>query len=599
MGTMSRDKQIKDAEELFGDRLKHVGFAGGLYFGQYLGDKLLPYPDIHGDSAVNTFVEDVRTFCKQNVDPVTIDRQEDIPQSVIDGLGKLGVLGACLPTEAGGKDLSQTHYCRILEVLGGHCASTALFVNAHHSIGPRAIVLFGTEEQKKKYLPDMAAGRSISAFALTEPQAGSDAGNVQTQAVPSPDGKGYILNGEKRYITNGALSKVLTVMARTPVEGSQDTKVTAFIVTPDMPGFSVTEARMPKCGVRGTATSRLAFKDMFVPKENILGKLGRGLKVALTVLDFGRVTFGGSCTGAAKFCVQKAIEHANSRVQFGQTLGNFELVKDKLAYMGACAFAMESCTYQTASLMDSGTDDYMIETAMLKVFATECLWRIVNDTFQIYGGAAYFNDLPFERMMRDARINMIGEGANDVLLAFVALVGMRDVGLELEGILKSLKNPIGNFGRISGFAARKLGSLLMSPEVHVRNSALDDEATRLGRMIGKFGGAVEGLLRRHQLEILDMQYTQARVANVAIELYVSACVLNRLDFMLSHPKSNSAEQHYGLASGKYYLKAAAARMQRNIADLWDNLDNETTEYANLMLRGTAAPQKSAAEHNGH
>ncbi len=595
MGTMSRDKQIKDAEELFGDRLKEVGFAGGLYFGQHLSDKLLPYPDIAADSSVNQFVADTQAFCRQHVDPVKIDREEDIPQNVISGLGELGVLGACLPTEAGGKDLSQTHYCRILEVLGGHCASTALFVNAHHSIGPRAIVLFGTEDQKVKYLPDMAAGRAISAFALTEPQAGSDAGNVQTQAVPSPDGKGYILNGEKRYITNGAISQVLTVMARTPVEGSKETKVTAFIVTPDMPGFSVTEARMPKCGVRGTATGRLAFKDMFVPKENILGKIGRGLKVALTVLDYGRVTFGGSCTGAAKFCVQKAIEHANTREQFGQTLGEFELVKDKLAYMGACAFAMESCTYQTAALMDSGADDYMVETAMLKVFATECLWKIVNDTFQIYGGAAYFNDLPFERMMRDARINMIGEGANDVLLAFVALVGMRDVGLELEGVLKSFKNPIGNFGRIGGFAARKLGSMLLSPDVPVRNSALEDEATRLGRLIGKFGAAVERLLRRHQLEILDMQYTQARIANVAIELYVSACVLNRLDFMLSDPNAGSHTNRYGMACGKYYLKAASARMRRHLSDLWDNLDEETTEFANLMLRR----DKTSVESNGH
>src|SRR6202035_3622281 len=199
-----------------------------------------------------------------------------------------------------------------------------------------------------------------------------------------------VLNGEKRWITNGGIAQALTVMARTPVPNSKETKITAFLVTPDMPGFEVVEKRMPKCGVRGTATSRLAFHDMFVPKENVLGQLGKGLKIALTVLDFGRTTFGASCTGAAKACIAAAVRHAQSRVQFGQTLGSFEMVKEKLAYMHAGIFAMESATYQTAALIDTGADDYMLETAMLKVFATETLWKIINDTFQIYGGKAYF-----------------------------------------------------------------------------------------------------------------------------------------------------------------------------------------------------------------
>ncbi len=351
--------------------------------------------------------------------------------------------------------------------MGGHCASTALFVNAHHSIGPRALVLFGTREQQAASLPKLASGEWISAFALTEPEAGSDAANVQTTATPTPDGSGYVLNGSKRWITNGGIAQVLTVMARTPVPGSRETKITAFIVTPDMPGFEVVEKRMPKCGVRGTATARLAFHDMFVPKENILGQLGKGLKVALTVLDFGRTTFGASCTGAAKFCVERAAAHALSRVQFRQPLASFELVKDKLAYMAAGAFAMESATYQTAALIDSGADDYMLETAMLKVFATDVLWRIINDTIQIFGGKAYFTDEPYERMMRDARINMIGEGANDVLRVFSALVGMRDVGLELKGVLEAAQHPLRNLSRLSHFAGRRIEAMFSSPSVHV------------------------------------------------------------------------------------------------------------------------------------
>src|SRR5581483_10017743 len=203
-----------------------------------------------------------------------------------------------------------------MEEIGSRCGSTSVFVNAHHSIGIRALVLFGTPEQQRRWLPPLASGRELAAFALTEPEAGSDAANVQTQAIPSEDGSHYTLNGEKRYITNACIAQVLTVMARTPVAGKKDGAITAFLVTPDMPGFTITEARMPKMGIRGTVTTRLAFKDMKVPKENILGPPGKGLKVALTVLDFGRTTFGACCTGAAKTCLRLAIEHANTRKQF-------------------------------------------------------------------------------------------------------------------------------------------------------------------------------------------------------------------------------------------------------------------------------------------
>src|SRR5207249_1775243 len=263
--------------------------------------------------------------------------------------------------------------------------------------------------------------------ALTEEQAGSDAANVQTTATPSPDGKTWMLNGTKRYITNGGIAQVLTVMARTPVPGTSETKVTAFLVTPDLPGFEVVEGRMPKCGIRGTATARLAFHNMPVPAANILGPIGKGLRVALTVLDFGRTTFGASCTGAAKTCLKAAVAHAKTRKQFKQTLSEFELVKKKIAYMAANAFAMEATTAECASFIDRGFEDYMLETAMLKVWSTDALWQIVNDTIQIYGGQAYFTNEPYERMMRDARINAIGEGANDGLGAFIAMVGIKPV----------------------------------------------------------------------------------------------------------------------------------------------------------------------------
>ena len=338
--------------------------------------------------------------------------------------------------------LTQMANCKVLEEIGRRCASTSVFVNAHHSIGIRALLFFGTHEQKQKWLPKLVTGEQLGAFALTEKEAGSDAANVQMTATPSEDGSHFILNGEKRYITNAAIAQVLTVMARTPVPGKEGkTAITAFLVTPDMPGFEILEARMPKMGIRGTATGRFAMRNVKVPKENILGPPGKGLKVALTVLDFGRTTFGACCTGAAKTCLELAINHSNTRKQFNKTLGEFDLVKKKIARIAADAYAMDAMTTITASLIDRGLEDYMIETAMLKVFTTERLWECVNEAFQIYGGSAYFVDLPLERMLRDARINQIGEGSNEVLTSFIALVGMRGPGMEFKEIYDTMLKP--------------------------------------------------------------------------------------------------------------------------------------------------------------
>lgn len=582
MSTTHREKQIAEAEEILGDRLARVGFVKALFFGHYAADKLPPYPRLDPAPEIATLRSRLAEFCRQHVDPTAIDRQADIPAEVIRGLGQLGVLGACLPRSCGGSELGQADYCRLLEVLGGHCASTALLVNAHHSIGPRAIVLFGTPEQQARWLPKLATGQWLSAFALTETEAGSDAGNVQTTATPTADGRGYLLRGEKRWITNGGIAQVLTVMARTPLPGSRESKITAFLVTPDMPGFEVVEARMSKLGVRGTTTARLAFHDMFVPRENVLGPLGAGLRIALNVLDFGRTTFGATCTGAARFCLARATEHAATRVQFGQPLGSFELVKEKLAQMAAGVAAMEATTQQTAALIDAGEHDYMLETAMLKVFATETLWRTINDTFQLFGGRAYFTDEPYERMLRDARINTIGEGANDVLRAFVAVVGMRDVGLELQGVLAALQNPLRNLGRLGQFAGRWVESRLSAPPLPVRHAELEADAAGVARLIGSLATHVERLLRTHREAVLERQYHLGRVANAAIDLYASCCVLRRADQLLDE-RPAGPERDLDLLASRYFLHAAARRVRAELAATLDNDDPLCTLLADGLL----------------
>ena len=578
MNDPERAKQVAEAEELLFSGPHKEGFAKALFRGEYHASSVHPYPALATDKGAEAdlAVAEVRAFAESSIDAAAIDRDADIPPSVIHGLGRIGVLGMTAPREFGGRGFTQSQYCKVMEVIGGHCSSTAVFVNAHHSIGIRALLLFGTAEQQKRWLPDLVSGDKLAAFALTETEAGSDASNVQTTATPSADGSVYFLNGTKRYITNGGIADVLTVMAKTPDPNGGDAKVSAFLVTPDLPGFEVVAARMPKCGIRGTATAKLAFHDVPVPAANLLGPLGKGLRVALTVLDFGRTTFGASCTGSAKTCLAASIRHANRRRQFGHPLADLELIKKKIARIAAFAYAMEATTAETAALIDSGAEDYMLETAILKVFSTEALWEAVYETLQIHGGQGYFSDEPYERMMRDARINQIGEGANEVLKSFIAMVGMRDVGMALASTLGGLKKvnsfapTLWDFGR--AHAARLVGR----PEVPVSLSRLLPASKALAKRVKTFGWAVEKTLVKYQEAVLEAGYVHERIADAAIALVSSACTLARLD------RGETDEAHR--AAGEYYLKMAGRTFDRAISDLTENDDRETTRVADLVLR---------------
>ncbi|WP_406700141.1 acyl-CoA dehydrogenase family protein [Singulisphaera sp. Ch08] len=577
-----RAKQVKQAEELLFSEPSRGGFAKALFRGEFRKEVVFPYPELpEADrNRVNDAVAAVRRFAESSIDAAAIDREADIPASVIEGLAKLGVLGMTAPGEFGGRGFSQLGYCRIMEVIGGHCSSTAVFVNAHHSIGIRALLLFGTAEQKAKWLPPLTSGEKLAAFALTEKEAGSDASNVQTVAVPSEDGKTYRLTGTKRYITNGAIADVLTVMARTPDPKGGDSKVTAFLVTPDLPGFEVVEARMPKCGIRGTATARLAFHDMPVPASNILGPLGKGLKVALTVLDFGRTTFGASCTGAAKTYLAAATRHAARRKQFGRPLADLELIKKKLSFLAATAYAMEATTYETAALIDRGDEDYMLETAILKVFSTEMLWQGSYETLQIHGGQGYFCDEPYERMMRDARINTIGEGANEVLKAFIALVGMRDIGEGFKATLEGLKRPTRFVPTLWRFGRDRLVRMAHPPVIPVTSPLLRRAADALARRVTRFAWAIERTLIKHREAILEAEYIQERIADAAIALMTSACTLARLDRELEVESVSPANRDAALL----YLRMANRRFDQALIDLDNNDDHLTTQTANAIVR---------------
>src|SRR5437764_2387220 len=583
-----RQKEIQQAEELLFAGPQALGFTKGLFQGHFVADWVMPYPRIPATQRVelDETLKELRQFLDEHLDAAEIDRKADLPRSVIDGLGRVGVLGMTAPKEYGGRGFSQMANCMMLEEIGRRCASTSVFVNAHHSIGIRALLLFGTHEQKQRWLPKLSTGEQLGAFALTEKEAGSDAANVQMQARPSEDGSHFIVNGEKRYITNAAIADVLTVMARTPVPGSDKDAITAFLVTPDMPGFEILEARMPKMGIRGTATGKFAMRDVKVPKENILGPFGKGLKVALTVLDFGRTTFGACCTGAAKTCLELAVKHANTRRQFNKTLGNFHLVKEKIARIAGNAYAMEAMTTITASLIDRGLEDYMLETAMLKVFTTERLWECVNDAFQIYGGSAYFVDLPLERMLRDARINQIGEGSNEVLTSFIALVGMRGPGMEFKEIYDTMLKPTreGGIGKAWSAGMNRLGATVRIPDAPVRSAELRPFGNQLGRLIWRFNFAVNRSLVVYREPILDMQLVQERIAGAAMDLFASTAVLSRWDSEIQFAQGNGEAPSRKNTAAELFLRQSFRRIRNYLAGLSDNDDKFVLSAADSALR---------------
>lgn len=558
-------------EELLFSEEKAPSFAKRLYFGSFYADAVLPYPEVNpkDKEEVDAYVAKVEDFAEKHIDASAIDKNSNIPAEVLQGLGKLGVLGMTIPKQYGGLGMSQYAYCRVCEVLARRCGATALFVNAHQSVGLKALLLFGTEEQKQRWLPPLARGEAYAAFSLTEPNAGSDAAGIETRAEWIADKGVWKITGRKQWTTNGSMAAMLTVMAKTRIvtpEGTRD-KVTAFIVTPDMPGFSVTAHALEKVGMRGSKTANLAFDGVEVPKENVLGPMGGGLRVCLTVLDYGRTTFGATCTGSSYTASRLALEHAKTRYQFNKPLAAFPLVKKKIAQNAALLFAMNATTYLTASLVDRGVEDIMLESSLLKVFASEASWKIIYESMQIFGGRSFFTDLPLERMMRDARLNMIGEGANEVLRAFIGAVGMRDVGMDLQKAVKCLKSPIAHKEILWG-AFKQLLKRASAPQVNISAPQLKTEKNALSKAVRSFGWKVLSLLKKYREEIVDKQFELDRIATQAIAIYSVTAALGKAD------KTRSAED---IALAKYYTALALG--------LDKGCDDDATEKLADMLTG--------------
>jgi alkylation response protein AidB-like acyl-CoA dehydrogenase len=358
-----------------------------------------------------------REFAQKEVKPlaVQIDEEGEVPRHIIDKMAELGFMGLVFPEEYGGSGFGEIGYCIVLEELSRACASTAVVLGGHESIGTMAIYLAGTEEQKDKFLPDLTSGKKLAAFALTEPGAGSDAAAMRTTAVEEDDC--WVLNGQKTYITNGGLADVYSVFARTSQQAGTR-GISTFIVEKDMPGF---EAGPPqkKMGIRGSHTTDIFFDNIRVPKDHMLGKKGEGFRVAMKTLDVGRLSMGAQCVGAGKELLELSIKHAREREQFGAPIAKLQAIQFMLADMASDIYAMESMAYRAAWMCDQGIP-FARESSMVKLMCTEALDRVVDRAVQIHGGMGYMSEYPIERFYRDARITRIFEGTNEIQRLVIA-----------------------------------------------------------------------------------------------------------------------------------------------------------------------------------
>jgi alkylation response protein AidB-like acyl-CoA dehydrogenase len=425
-----------------------AGFLRELFLGKLRLDLIDPYPLAESSRPeFEKFYGEMERFLREKVDPVRIDETGEYPHDVIDGFRKLGAFGMKIPTEYGGLGLNQVEYAKVMQLLGSYDANITALLSAHQSIGvPQPLKLFGSEELKRKYLPRIAKG-AITAFALTEVNVGSDPARLSTTAEPTPDGKHYVLNGSKLWCTNGTIAELLVVMARNPNTNA----ISAFVVETAWPGVEVTH-RCRFMGLRALANAAIQFTDVKIPAENLIGKEGRGLKIALTTLNTGRLSLPAAVVGGSKVALELCRKWSQARSQWGQEIGKHEAIAHKLADMASTVYAMEAVSDLVQSLADRKGYDIRLEAAAAKEWNTVKAWRIVDDTMQIRGGRGYEKEsslaargeapVGVERAMRDSRINLIFEGSSEIMHLFMARE-LLDKHLQIAGGLIDPEVPAG------------------------------------------------------------------------------------------------------------------------------------------------------------
>jgi acyl-CoA dehydrogenase family protein 9 len=568
----------QSAEELRDDPVS--SFAKSLFLGEIHEELVFPWPqsDAEEQKRVRGLIAAAHDIAG-SLDHRKIEEERWIGDNVIKQLGEAGLCGLYVPEQYGGQGLSQTGYARVFETFAQIDSTLSIILGVHQSIGFKAIVMFGSDEQKERFLPDLATGRKLAGYALTEPNAGSDAWNIESRAVQQPDGA-WVLNGEKRYIGNGSKGSVFSTFARCEIDGKD--RHIALIVEKGMKGFEVGE-RFDTMGLRANDLRRLYFKDVRVPPENVIGEPGEGFRIAMEVLNNGRIGLGTGSVGGAKKLLDLAIDHVKDRHQFGRPLADFELVEEKIGWMVSYLFGLESMAYLTCGLVDAGVKDYSLESAMCKVAGTEFLWYAANRAMQLAGGSGYMKDQPYEKVLRDIRIFPIFEGANDVMRAFIALTGMKPVGDKLSELGEiGLADPIRSIGVLADYVGGRIQRDLRPQKITKAHPELKGHAEAVGEQVKELAAVSEKLLRTHRKAIVEQQLQQKRIADSLADIYAQIAVLSRVSSIFEDQGVEPSGQERFIADT--FCTRAAGRVRSRFRQIERNDDERMTAIAKLAYK---------------
>jgi acyl-CoA dehydrogenase family protein 9 len=558
-----------------------TSFTKALTLGEIHEEMVFPYPLPDGDEAqkVRELIGAFREYAAEHIDSRKIDQEAWIDDEVYRDLGELGLMGLYVPEEYGGQGLSQTGYARVFEALGQVDGSLTVAMGVHQSIGMKGIVMFGTDAQKERWLPDLSAGRKLAGFALTEPNAGSDAYHLESRAVRQPDGS-WVLNGEKRFIGNGGRGDVFCVFARAEVDG--EGSHIALVLEKGMEGFEAGE-RYDTMGLRGNELRPLYFKDVRVPPENVLGEPGEGFRVAMQVLNNGRLSLGTGSVGLAKLLLDMAIDNVTTRRQFDQPLADFDMVEDKIGWMVSYLFGLESLGYLTTGLVDAGVEDYSIESAIAKVIATEFVWYQANRAMQLRGGAGYLRSERYEQIMRDIRVFAIFEGANDVMRSYIALSALKPLGDELELLTEfDLTDPVRVIGTWASYVGGRVKREVRPHSVTMAHEALSELAEPVADQVKRLRSVGESVLRRHGKDIVQQGMLHKRLASALSDVYAQIAVLSRVTSIFEDQGVDASGQERFIA--ETFCTRAARRVQTALNRIDDNDDERMHSIARLAYK---------------
>jgi hypothetical protein len=582
---------------------KKPSFGKELFLGNLRLDLIHPQPKLDPVAVEKgeRFLAQLREFLETSVDPLEIEREARIPDHVVDGLKAMGALGMKVPEQYGGIGLSQIYYNRALAMAGVVHASISTLLSAHQSIGVSEPLLgFGSEEQKRKWLPQVATDK-ISAFLLTEPDVGSDPARLGSTATPTEDGTGYLLNGRKLWATNGAVADIVVVMAKVPKREGHRGGITAFVLPYDSEGITV-EYRNSFMGLKGIENSQTLLENVFVPNENVIGREGDGLKIALTTLNTGRLALPAICVGVAKWATKVSREWSSSRVQWGVPIGKHDAVAQKVAFIAGSAFGLEAMVDVTSRLADNKSNDIRIEAAIAKLYASELGWKLTDELMQVRGGRGYETaeslarrgekGIPVEQALRDMRINRIFEGSTEIMHLLIAREAV-DQHLQVAGdILEpevELKDKAKSAVGAAQFYAKWLPQLVTGdgnkPNAFEEFGALAAHVRYVERTSRKLARSTFYAMGRYQAKLEKKQAFLGRIVDIGAELFAIAAAATYAQTLRTE-RPERGEEATELAD--LFCRQARRRVDVLFAELWSNDDDRAYGFSQKLLDGRYA-----------